>query len=120
MRPAAQVDRRDGQRLVHRHHEVAGAIDAALVADGRQHRFAERDAGVFDGVMLIDVEIAGGLDLEIEAAVPRHQVQHVIEKADAGAVLVLALAVERQRDLDLRFGGAPIDYRAACALAGEL
>ena len=29
MRPAAEIDGRDGQRLVHRHHEVAGAIDAA-------------------------------------------------------------------------------------------
>ena len=52
------------------------------------NRFAERDADVFDGVMLIDVEIAGGLDLQVEAAVPGDQVEHVIEKADAGAVLV--------------------------------
>ena len=48
------------QRFVHRHHEVAGAIDAAAVAERLRHRFAERDADVFDGVMLIDVEVAGG------------------------------------------------------------
>ena len=97
MRPAAEIDRRDRQRLVHRHHEIAGAIDAALVADRREHRFAERDADVFDGVMLIDVEIAGGLHLQIEPAVARDQIEHVIEKADAGLVLEAALAVERQR-----------------------
>ena len=65
--------------------------------------------------MTIDIKIARGLDLQIEPAVPRHQVQHVIEKADAGGILVLAFAVERQRDLNLRFGSPPIDYRfAAC------
>ena len=120
MRAAAQIDRGDRQRFVHRHHEVAGAVDAALVADRRRHRLAERNADVFDGVMLIDVEVAGGLHLEIEAAMARDEIQHVIEKADAGAVVVAALAVERQRDLDLRFRRAPIDYRVpgrAVALA---
>ena len=77
------------------------------------HRLAERDAGVFNGVMLIDVEIAGGFHLQIEAAVPRDQIEHVIEKANAGVVLVVALAVERQRDLDLRFLGPPIDHAPA-------
>ena len=96
MRAAAEIDRRDRQRLVHRHHEVAGAIDAALVADRRRDRLAERDADVLDGVVLIDVEIAGGLHLQVEPAVARDQVEHVIEKADAGVILEAALAVERR------------------------
>ena len=58
VRPAAEVDGRDGQRLVHRHDEVAGAVDAASVAERLGHRLAERDAEVLDGVMLVDVEIA--------------------------------------------------------------
>ena len=86
-----------------------------LLPTRRSHRFAERDADVFDGVMLIDVEIAGGLHLQIEAAVPRDEVEHVIEEADAGAVLEAALAVERQRELDLRFRRAAIDHRAPAA-----
>ena len=66
-----------------------------------RHRFAERDADVLDGVMLIDVEVARGAHVEIERAMPRHQIEHVIEKADAGAVLERALAVEIERDADL-------------------
>ncbi len=54
---AAQIDRRHGQRFVHRHHEVAGAVDAPAVAERRRDRLAERDPDVFDRVMLIDVEI---------------------------------------------------------------
>ena len=78
-----------------------------------RHRLAERDAEILDGVMLIDVEIAGGVDLQVEAAVPREQLQHVIEKADAGADVVAALAFERERQRDLRLGRSSIDYRAA-------
>ena len=33
VRPAAEIDGRHGQRLVHRHDEVAGAVDAAPVAE---------------------------------------------------------------------------------------
>ena len=59
VRPAAEIDGRDGERLVHRHHEVAGAVDAAAVAERRRDGLAERDAEVLDRVVLIDVEVAG-------------------------------------------------------------
>jgi hypothetical protein len=110
VRPAAQVNRGHRERLVHGHHEVAGAVDAALVPDRGQHRFAERDADVFDGVMLIDIEIAAGLNLDVESTVTRHQIEHVIEEPDPGIVLKAALAVERQCDSDLCFRRAAIDY----------
>ena len=113
MRPAAEIDRRDRQRLVHRHDEVAGAVDAPPVAERLRHRLAERDAEILDGVMLIDVEIAARVDRQVERAVPREQLQHVIEKADAGAHVVPALAVERERQRDLRLRRPSIDYRAA-------
>jgi hypothetical protein len=41
------------------------------------------------------------------------EVEHVIEKPDAGVVLELAGAVERQRHCDLRFRGSSIDNRSA-------
>ena len=53
-----KIDRGDRERFVHRHHEVAGAIDAALVAERLAHRLAERDADVLDRVVRVDVEIA--------------------------------------------------------------
>ena len=80
MRPAAEIDRRDRERLVHRHHEVAGAVDAAAVAERLRHRLAERDAEILDGVVLVDVEIAGRLHRQVEPAVRREQLQHVVEE----------------------------------------
>jgi len=68
---AAKIDRGDGERLIHGHDEVAGAIDAAAVAEGLVEQLAEDDANVLDAVVLIDVEIAVGLEIEVEARVWR-------------------------------------------------
>src|ERR1700743_3521683 len=58
VRPSTEVDRRGRKRFIHRHQKISGTKDAAFVADRFRDSFAERDAGVLDGVMLIHVEIA--------------------------------------------------------------
>src|SRR5205814_10599456 len=88
-------------------------VDAAAVAERVRHRLARRDAEILDGMMLIDVEVAGGLDLEIEPAVARHQLQDVIEKADTGVNPVSSPAVERQPHRDIGLGRAAADHGAA-------
>ena len=60
VRSPAEIDGRRRERFVHGHQEISGAQDAALGTQRLPHRFAERDAQVFDGVMLIDVEVALG------------------------------------------------------------
>ena len=45
---------------------------------------AQHDADIFDGVVLIDIEVALGFELKIEAAVMGEQFQHVIEETDSG------------------------------------
>ena len=51
---------------------------------------------VFHGVVLVHVQVAVGLQLQIEAAVLGEQLQHVVEKADAGRNLVAAAAFDLQ------------------------
>src|SRR5262245_10731532 len=113
VRTTAEIDSGDGERLIHRHHEIARTIDAFPVAQRLQERLAERDTDIFDRVVLVDVEIALGLQREIEAAVAREQLQHVIEEADAGADVVASLAVNGQPSLDLGLSCPPIERRAA-------
>ncbi len=84
MHAAAEVDCGDGERLVHRHDEVAGTVDAAPGPEGLRDRFTERNSEILDGVVLIDVEVARGADLQVERAVPRDELQHVIEEPDPG------------------------------------
>ena len=102
--PPAQIDRAGGQRLVHRQREVAVAADAGAVAQRLPHRQAETDADVLDRVVLIDVQVAVGLDLQVDRGVLGQQREHVVEEADARGDLRAAAAVEIdfQADVGLR------------------
>jgi hypothetical protein len=115
VRASAEIDRRGGERFVHRHQEVSSAQDAALVADSFGNGFAKGDAGVFDSVVLIDVQIALRFDMQIERAVTRDEVEHVIEKANAGGDFGGAAPVEIQTQTDARLVGFAIDCGGASA-----
>jgi hypothetical protein len=80
--------------LVQRHIGMAVAADALLVAHRLGHRLAQRDAHVFDRVVAVDVQVAFGLDVQVDQAVAGDLVQHVVEKGDAGGQLGLAGAVK--------------------------
>ena len=56
---AGDVDDGLDQRLVERHGGVAEAGDAALVAERLAQRVAEHDRDVLDGVVGVDVDVAG-------------------------------------------------------------
>ena len=94
------VDRARRQRLVHRHGRVAVARDAAAVAERLVERLAEHDADVLGGVVRAGLEVAGRLDVEVEARVAREQVEHVVEEPDAGRGRALAGAVQREPQAD--------------------
>src|SRR5690606_25916292 len=110
---SAEVHGGDAERLVHRHQEVPGPVDADLRPERLRESLAERDADVLDRVVLIHVEIARGLQLQVEAAMLGKQLEHVVEKPDAGADLVPSLALDPEGDPDLRLAGLADDYALA-------
>src|ERR1700730_1325726 len=57
--------------LVHRHQKIPGSQDSAFTAQGLIERLPEHDADILHRVMLIDVEIAVRLQLQIEASMMR-------------------------------------------------
>jgi hypothetical protein len=105
IRAPTEVDRSGGKRFVHRDEEIAGTQDTAFVADGFQHGFAEGDAGVFHGMVLIDIQVAIRLQREIECAVTRDEIEHVIEKANASGDAGRAFAVEIQTEVNVSLVG---------------
>ena len=109
MRAAAEVDGGCGESFVHGHQKIAGTENTFFGAERFLHGCAEGDAHVFDGVVLVDVEIAFGGDGEIECAVAREEIEHVIEKTDAGGDFGFAAAVEREAEADVGFGGFAAD-----------
>ena len=112
-RPPRNVDRDAGQRLVHRHVHAGIARDALHVAERLLHRLPERDADVFGGVVMVDVQIALRLHGDVDARMARQQVEHVVEEADAGRDIGRAGAVEVHLDVDVGFLGLPFDRARA-------
>src|SRR5258708_40136599 len=63
---ATQINRRGGKGFVHRHQEVSSAENSFFGAQSSLHRLSERDANVFNGVVLVNVQIAFGGAGQIE------------------------------------------------------
>ena len=70
------------------------AAHAGLVAQRLAEHLAQHDADVLDRVVGVDVEVAGGLHGEVEAAVPAELAEHVVVEREAGRDLGRARAVE--------------------------
>jgi len=92
------------------------AVSAEQTARRHQHavligNLAEHDAGVLDRVVHVDVQIALGLDGEVEAAVAGEALQHVVVEADAGGDMRLPGPVEIDGDPHLGLLGVAPDVR---------
>ena len=114
-RSARNVDGDPGERFVHRHMHVGIAGDASHVAERLFHGLPERDADVLGGMMVIDVQVAGGLDGQVDQGVAGQEIEHVVEKADPGRDRCRAAAVEIERDRDVGFVGGAFDRSFAHA-----
>jgi hypothetical protein len=63
----------------------------------------QRYPDVFGRVVMVDVQITLGFDHDVDARMPREQVEHMIEKANAGCDRCAAGPVEIDFDLDVGF-----------------
>src|SRR5713101_9374646 len=111
--PSAKINRGSGERFVHGHQEIAGAQNPAFGAERFLYGFAEGDADVFDGMMLVHIEIATGVHAEIKRAVARNQLEHVVEEADSGGDARFSPSIQIQLKTDVRFVGLAMN--SSCA-----
>jgi hypothetical protein len=88
------------------------------VAERLRQRLAERDAGVFHGVVIVDVQIALGADRHVDQRMARKLLEHVIEKADAGRNRSGSGSVNREADRNVGFVGLAGNRSGARALGG--
>ena len=108
-RTPGNVDSDPGQRLIHRHMHIGVTRDALHVAKRLLHRLTKRDADVLGGMVMVDVQVALGLDRDVDARVPREQIEHVIEKANTGRDRRATRAIEIDFDLNVGFLGLSLD-----------
>jgi uncharacterized protein len=105
IRPPRNIQCTAGQRLIHWRISATITRNPALIAQSLQHRLANRDAGVFGGVMLVDMQVPDCLDRQIDQRMARQLFEHVVEEADAGRNLIDAGAVKIDFDINRRFVG---------------
>jgi hypothetical protein len=106
---AADVEGEVDEGFVHGEVAEAVAVDAGVIAEGLVDGHAEDDADVFDGVVVVDVEIAVGVEVDVEEGVFGEESEHVVEKGDAGVDAAAAVAVEVEAEADAGFGGGAVD-----------
>ena len=95
-----EIDCRPAERFVHRQIGMPVARNARKITQRFFERLADNDAGIFDRMVAIYMQIAIGLNVEIDEAMPAERVEHVIEKAYAGRNVRFTRSVKIQRNLD--------------------
>ena len=83
------------------------------------HGQPQTNAGVLNGVVLIDVQVAAALDLQIQRRVLGQKRQHVVEESDAAGDLRAAAAVEVDLQADFGLRGFALNGGRACHVATD-
>jgi hypothetical protein len=109
VRTAAAIQRHLHQRFIQRCHEMTEAVDAAPIAQGLGEGLAHGDAHILIGVVVVDMGVAAGLDLQVDQPMAADLVEHVVEKRHAGVHRAAAAAVESQRHAHIGFAGGAVD-----------
>ena len=100
---SAEINDAVHQGFVERYAGFAKAATAALIAQRGAKRLAQRQADIFNCMMIVNLDVARGLERQIKEAVPGEQLQHMVEKGHPGGNLVLAAAVKLKTEPNVGF-----------------
>ena len=114
MRATGNIQRAAGQTFVHRQHKPK-TVDPALIAQRQPQRLAQRQPGIFHGVVIVNIEVAANVNFKTEAAVGGDLIEHMIEEADAGVDFAAAFAIQPDFDIHLGLFGVALNVGIAVA-----
>ena len=112
-RPPAEVDGHPRQRIVHRDDRRAESSQPLLVAQRLAEGLSQHQADILNHVVIVDLQVPPGRDLEIEKRMPGQRFEHVVDERHTGSDLEPAAAVQIQLDPDLCLPG--LTRHAACS-----
>ena len=95
IRSLAEVDHNARKRLVKWCVSRGEACDAGPITKRLRECLAEDDAGILDKVMRVDVNVTGPTKREVESAVARDLLDHMVEERKASRDLDAPASVQR-------------------------
>src|SRR5690606_10586466 len=91
---AGRIDDHSRECFVQWYVGMAVAAHAGLIAHGGGKGLAQRDADIFHGVVVVDVDVTVAMDVEVDQAMAGDLVQHVVQEGDTGVDTLTAGAVK--------------------------
>ncbi len=116
----AEVENAAGEGFFHGNIGFAVALNAGAVAEGGADGLAEDNAGIFDGVVGVDLDVAFSGEFDVYECVTGEEIEHVGEEGDAYIAGALPCAVEVYADIKLGFGGVARDFACAGVVRGVI
>src|SRR5262249_30581738 len=107
------VDRARGACLVHRHRGLSEAGDSRAIPECLVERLAEADAYILNRVVGSGVQVATRVDVELQATVAGHEIEHVVEETNSRFALTLTKTVEAELDRDGGLSRGALDLGSA-------
>jgi hypothetical protein len=83
-RASPEIYGRQAESFIHGHDKVASPQNPTAISQGPVKNLAQRNPNVFHGMVLIHVEVTSCRDFQVESAVAREELQHVVKKTDPG------------------------------------
>lgn len=111
---ASEVEHHLTQAVVHRKGETV-TLDTALVAQGLAQAFSQSQGHIFNGVVLVYLQVTVHADIQVETAVAGYLLQHMVEETDTGIDVADALSVQIQAHADIGLGGGALHFHTALA-----
>jgi hypothetical protein len=94
---------------------VGVSRNAFHIAERLLEGLTKRDANIFGGMVMVNVQVAFGLDGDVDARMPRKQVEHMVKEAYAGRDRCAARSVEIDFNLNVGFLGLALNGTLAHA-----
>jgi hypothetical protein len=86
---------------------VAITSNASFITNRFSKSLAQGDANIFHGVVIIDMGVAFGYNLEVNHSMASNLVKHMVQKGDARGQFSLTGSIQVNGDLDFGFRSVP-------------
>lgn len=108
-RTVGKVHNHTRQRLIQGNIRAAKAGNPLAFSQRFFKSLSQGDADIFDGMMVVDMGIPTGGEVNIKQAVPCQLIQHMVEKTDTAVDAGDPGTIQVEGDRDLGFGGFTFD-----------